>query len=326
MNILATKDRAQHWTSLTPIPPGTQQLDACMIFPDAADPSIVVAAVSGVRYKDLTQEPPQQFVSDFAQFVTFDGGAQWQPLHSPEPFLLQWLATYHGTTLAMLERSDGSIHLWSSTDQMQTWHELAHAPSGNPFINPVTGDLRVLDNNGNNLGYINQGYIFESTDLGRHGSSHPIPSELSGVPVLVCAPVAGQPWRVCGTEGPLTCSMDSGRTWTSPPQLATTFYNTDKGLVVPETAQPVAVGADGTIYAVVMSDLQPIRGIPAGLYRLTLQATRWQPVPLPPGGAGITTTVDTTDLPGSGILWAVAGSVPGEINLGWAGPFPAASV
>jgi hypothetical protein len=290
MAIWATHDRAQKWSQLAPLPSGTRQLDACMIVPDAADPSIVVVAVSWVRLKDLFQEPPPVLISDVAQLVTFDGGAHWQPLHGPQPFLLQWLATYHGTTLAMLENDSGSIHLWSSTDQMQTWHELPQAPYGQPWINPVTGNLLVLDINGNN-----QGYVYESSDLGQHWTSLPMPSDLLTVPLLVSPPVAGQPWRICviSATGTLMCSMDSGRTWTSRPQLTTTFDNTDKGIVVPETAQEVAVGADGTVYAVIGYDQQPMGGIPSGLYQLTPQATRWQPLTSPPGGA-----VATTDIPG----------------------------
>jgi len=60
------------------------------------------------------------------------------------------------TTLAVLETGEGSTHLWVSTDQMQTWHELPQAPygpPGHPLINPATGDLLVLGNN--------QPYIYE---------------------------------------------------------------------------------------------------------------------------------------------------------------------
>jgi hypothetical protein len=315
-----THDRARHWTPLAPLPSVGRQLDVCIIIPDAADPSIVVVNATWVSAHEFAGPAFETFIPDFVQFVTFDGGVHWQLLHGPEPFVLQWLATYHGTTLAMLEGRGGSAHLWSSTDQMQTWHELPQAPRGEPFINPVTGDLLVVDNF-----FSNQGYIDQSTDLGQHWTAHLIPTGLTGGPLLVSPPAVGHPWRLCGTGSTFVCSMDSGRTWASPPQLATTFDNTSKGIVVPETAQSVAVGADGTIYADLASDLQPL-GIPGGLYQLTPQATLWQPLTLPPGdAAGDTTstpaTVDTTDLPGPGILW----TVPGELNLEWLGSFLAAS-
>jgi hypothetical protein len=269
----------------------------------------VVVDVSWLQSHDFASTA-LNFVPDFTQFVTFDGGAHWQPLHGLEPLLL-WLATYHGTTLAMLENSSGSLHLWRSTDQMQIWQEVAQAHSGEPFINPMTGDLLVVDNNG-----VNQGYIDESTDLGQHWTTHPIPSELTGLTLLVSPPVVGQPWRLCGTGDTFVCSMDGGRTWASPPPLTATFDNTSKGIVVPETAQSVAVGADGTIYA----------DLPSELYQLTPHAMHWQPLTLPPGDAvvptGIPTTIDTADLPGPGILW----TVPGELTLEWLGSFLAAAV
>jgi hypothetical protein len=332
--IWVTHDRAQHWTELAPLPSVGRKVDVGVITPDAADPSIVVVAVSWeplYEFKVLIQN----LISDFAQFVTFDGGAHWQPLQSPEPFLVLWLATYHGTTLASLLYSSASTHLWSSTDHLQTWHELPQTPSLEPFINPVNGELLALDTNVDN-----QGIIDESTDLGQHWTSQPVPSELYNGGILVSPPVVSQPWRLCGYVTPsgssssstLMSSMDGGRTWTVRPQLSTAFYNTSKGLVVPEMILPVAVGADGTIYAVMEeSDLQSTGGPPAGLYQLTPQATRWQPLTLPPGDTASDTTsssigVYTTDLPGSGILWT---AVPSGLNMapsGWAGPFPLPSV
>jgi hypothetical protein len=80
----------------------------------------------------------------------------------------------------------------------------------------------------------------------------------------------------------------------------------------------VGVGANGTIYATMVSYLKPIGGVPAGLYQLTPQATRWQPLTVPSGDA-----VATTDIPGSGILWVIPSRL---LMLGLAGPFPAASV
>ena len=62
----------------------------------------------------------------------------------------EWVATYHGTTVAELETAAGSVNLWMSTDQMQSWRKLDQAPSGQLFINPSTGDLLMLGGgNGN---------------------------------------------------------------------------------------------------------------------------------------------------------------------------------
>jgi hypothetical protein len=330
-----THDRAQHWKELAPLPSVGRQIYECIITPDAADPSIVVVAVSWEPPHEFAGPPIQYFVPDFAQFVSFDGGAAWQPLRGREPFLVLWLATYHGTTLASLMYKSGSTYLWRSTDQMQTWHKLPQTPSLEPFISPLNGDLVAVD-----INVDNQGDIEESTDLGQHWTAQPVPSDLYNGGLLVSPPVVGQPWRLCGYvmpsagtsgTGTLMSSMDSGRTWTVRPELTTTFANTSKGLVVPETILPVAVGADGTIYAVLEeSDLQPLGGPPAGLYQLTPQATEWQPLTLPPGEAAVNTTtssaaVYTTDLPGSGIIWTATDGLS-MAPSGWAGPFPVAAV
>jgi hypothetical protein len=321
--IWVTHDRAQHWTALAVLPPVAHQLSICTLIPDAADRSIMVASVSWARPTDLFGAPLQVAIKEYMQFVTFDGGAHWNQLNGPGPFELKWLATYHATTVAMLDTdaSGGSENMWISTDQMQTWHELTQAPVGQPSINPATGALLVLGGTGNS-----QEQISESSDLDQHWTSYAMPIDSGNMPPLVSLPVGSQPWRICGiagtvsvspsSAGTLMCSLDSGRTWTSRPQLITTFDNTDKGLIVPQAANVVAVGADGTIYAVMPSSMWPM-GISAGLYQLTPQATRWQPLTFPPGDA-----VDTTDIPGSGILWAV----PGELGPGLAGPFPAAAV
>ncbi|MGO8951439.1 MAG: hypothetical protein ACLQUY_28060 [Ktedonobacterales bacterium] len=334
--IWVTHDRAQHWTQVASLPSVAHQLNIlniCDLIPDAVDPSIVVASVSWARPKDLMGEEPQMAFTEFRDFITFDGGAHWQPLPGSEPILLQWLATYHGTSLAIVEQSSGDVSLEMSTDQMQTWRELPQAPVGQVWINPATGDLLVLGVNGRN-----QWQLYASSDLGQHWNPVPMPNTLTENP-LISPPVAGEPWRMCATatasipasiasistpvagtsdEGAVMCSMDGGKTWTERPNLITTFDNIDKG-TFPQPVEEVAVGADGSLYA----ELLPVPaaysslGIPAGIYRLAPQATRWQLLGLPPHDA-----VDTANIPGGGMLWAGNGSLgsPGV------GPFPAAPV
>ena len=102
----------------------------CDLIPDAVDPSMVVASVSWARPEDLMGEPPQMAFPEFLEFITFDGGAHWQPLPGSEPVLLQWLATYHGTTLAIVESSSGDVSLAMIT---QSAAELARASSGSSW-------------------------------------------------------------------------------------------------------------------------------------------------------------------------------------------------
>jgi hypothetical protein len=346
--IWVTHDRAQHWTQVASLPSVAQQLTICDLIPDAVDPSMVVASVSWARPKDLMGEPSQMAFPDFRDFLTFDGGAHWQPLPGPEPILLDWLATYHGTSLAIVEKSSGDVSLEMSTDQMQTWRELPQAPVGQVWINPATGNLLVLGANDRN-----QWQLYESSDLGQHWNPLPMPNTLTENP-LISPPVAGEPWRMCATatgsipasiasistpvpddsdEAAVMCSMDGGKTWTERPNLITTFDNIDKG-TFPQPAGEVAVGADGSLYA----ELMPVPasysslGIPAGLYQLPPQSTRWQLLNSPPPSdavdtANIPVTVATTDIPGSGILWASPGNPnapPGENGPAFGGLYPAA--
>jgi hypothetical protein len=279
-------------------------------------------------------EPFQMAFPQFKDFITFDGGAHWQPLPGSEPVLLQWLATYHGATLAIVESSTGGVRLEMSTDQLQTWRKLPQTTYGEPWINPATGDLLGLGASGSN-----QGHLYESGDLGQHWTIVPLPNILTGG-LLISPLVAGQPWRMCATatapvppaialistpvsdmsdEGAVMCSMDGGKTWTERPNLITTFDNTDKGIIIPQAAEELAVGADGTIYALMMPAPGPYvtLGIPGGLYRLAPQATRWQLLGLPPDDA-----VDTANIPGGGMLWAINGSLgPPPV-----GPYPAGSM
>jgi hypothetical protein len=119
-------------------------------------------------------------------------------------------------------------------------------------------------------------------------------------------------------EAAVMCSMGGGKTWTERPNLITTFDNTDKG-TFPQAAAELAVGADGNLYALMEPAQVPYAslGIPGGLYRLAPQATRWQFLGLPPDDP-----VDTADIPGGGMLWAINGS----LGPPPAGPFPADSM
>ena len=346
--IWVTHDRAQHWMQVAALPPVAHQLQICDLIPDAVDPSMVVASVSWARPKDLMGEPPQMAFPEFREFITFDGGAHWQPLPGSEPVLLQWLATYHGTTLAIVESSSGDVSLAMSTNQLQSWRELPQAPVGQVWINPVTGDLLVLGANDHN-----QWQLYASSDLGQHWNPLPLPNTLTENP-LISPPVAGEPWRMCATatapipasiasistpgpndsdEAAVMCSMDGGKTWTERPNLITTFDNIDKG-TFPQPAGEVAVGADGSLYA----ELMPVPasysslGIPAGLYQLPPQSNRWQSLNSPPPSDAVNTanmpvTVATANIPGSGILWAFPGNPnapPGENGPGFSGVYPAA--
>ena len=315
-SVWVTRDRAQHWKELAALPPVAQHLTFCTIIPDAVDMAIAVATVSW-RDPAALGAPPQD---DVMNFVTLDGGAHWQLLGGPEPFALDWLATIHGTTLAMLASGadDGSENLWISMDHMQTWQELAQAPVGQAWINPTTGELLEMGQTSSGLVE-----IYQSSDLGQNWISFPTPIDTATMAPIVSPPVAGQPWRICGfatssngppAEGELMCSLDGGRTWQSRPQLQITFVNPDKG-PFSQAATEFAVSPDGTMYAYMLPGPYG-SSIPQMLYRLAPNADRWQSLGTAPGDE-----VTTADIPGAGILWEA------QFNIGptYAGLFPAAA-
>ena len=273
-DIWVTHDRAQHWTQITPLPPAHRKLDICGLLLDAADPSIVVASVSWMRQKDLFGAPPQIFLAAFTEFVSFDGGAHWQLLRGPGLFMPEWVATYHGTTVAELETADGSVNLWMSTDQMQSWRKLDLAPSGQLFINPSTGDLLMLGG-----GNGNPEQIYESSDLGQHWTSFPMPLNYFAEYQLVSYSVGDPSWHICGSSEAASnkdtymCTTDSGRTWTPRPMMVGTIDNTDKKIKLPQGGADVALAPDGTIYDDVQPEYWPAT-IPPGLYQLPPQSSR----------------------------------------------------
>ncbi|MGO8950585.1 MAG: hypothetical protein ACLQUY_23620, partial [Ktedonobacterales bacterium] len=135
----------------------------------------------------------------------------------------------------------------------------------------------------------------ESEDSGQHWTTISTPLDFTAI---VSPAVAGQPWRICGTRygSPQTdilmCSMDGGKTWTQRPQYDVTVTNPSNQQYL-ESANEVAVGPDGTVYAT-MGAIPP-----AALYRLVPGSDRWQSLgPLPQGQ-----NAATAELPGAGIFW-----------------------
>jgi hypothetical protein len=149
--IWVTHDRGQHWRQLAPLPVVAQQLTYCWIVPDAVNPNIAVAELSWAPMKNLGEPAFMQGT----HFVTFDGGARWQPLSGPTRFDIRWMATYHGTTIAAVEAAvPGLAALWISHDLMQTWQSGAMLTGWDGLsINPATGEL-VTSSGGSALAHL----------------------------------------------------------------------------------------------------------------------------------------------------------------------------
>jgi hypothetical protein len=295
-------------------------LTGCNIIPDAADPAIVSAAVSWTPVKELGAPP----FLNASNFVSFDGGQYWQPFRGPQPFDVGWTATYHGTTMAILNTdTPGYSGLWLSRDQMQNWQRVspgmnigdgASLDPGTLLINPSSGQLVQFG------GYTGSTVpLEESDDDGQHWTTitTPLPSNQPAsnsdapdpVPYMISPPAPGQPWRICGPGrdpgpdglGVLECSLDGGHTWAERPRLTLYEYN---GYITrfPQVANEFAVGQDGTIFAQIVGGSGFGFDIPAGFYELAPGASRWLAL-----GPDPDTGPATVDIPGAGILWNTPG-------------------
>ena len=322
--VWVTHDRARRWTRLADLPFVPHQLTRCRIIPDAVDPAIVSAMVSWTPMKE--NPPPYVQVDNFA---SFDGGQHWQSSSGPQPFAVEWTATYHSTTMAVLATPATYSGLWISHDQLQTWQRVSPGMNidvSSLAINPSNGQLIQF---GGNTGSTVP--LEESDDDGQHWTtiSTPLPSSPPpganmpdwGASYLISLPAPGQPWRICGPGqdpgpdglGVLECSLDGGRTWTKRPRLVLYDYN---GYITkfPQVSDEFAVGPDGTIFA------QPVGGsgfgfdIPPGIYELAPGANRWQSLGPDPDASPA-----TVEILGVGILW------DGADSSGGVGLFPDAA-
>ena len=315
--IWVTQDRAQHWTQLAPLPVVSQLLTSCWIVPDAVDPSIVVAGVSWARAGALGEPLYMQS----AQFVSFDGGAAWQPLTGFQPFVVTWLATYHGTTMAEVDTDVPAVGygaFWISYDGMRTWQASSSAAAqyASISINPTTGEL--LGVGGNDAGS-NTVPLETSDDFGLHWT--PIVTPTQATPI-VSPPEGSQPRRLCvlaqaadnasnkatdtgsNTGGTLMCSMDGGKTWSQRPQLEITYTDPNTG-PGSQIASECAVGPDGTVYAdmpAIMPTI-PDSAIPDTVYRLAPGSDHWQSLGTSPVDLFSQELYATAELPGAGIFW-----------------------
>jgi hypothetical protein len=316
--IWLTQDRAQHWSRLAPLPVVPQFLTSCWIVPDAVDPSIVVAGVSWAREGALGEPLFMQS----AQFVSFVGGTQWQSLTGSQPFVVRWLATYHGTTMAEVDTNVPAVGygaFWISYDHMRTWQasSTAEPQYRSIFINPTTGEL--LGVGGNAAGPIVVP-LETSDDFGLHWTTIATPT---GATPIVSPPAGSQPWRMCvivqstdngsnkvtdtgpNTGGTLMCSLDGGKTWSQRPRLAITYTDPNTG-PGSQVASECAVGPDGTIYAdmpAIMPTI-PDSAIPDTVYRLAPGSDRWQSLGASPVDLfSQESEYASAELPGAGIFW-----------------------
>jgi hypothetical protein len=307
VSIWVTRDRAAHWsrTAAVPVPAGTTQ---CLVTVDGLQPAIAVVAVTGVK---LGGSPR---LTDFASYVTFDGGHTWRALavSGSLPYLTLQFSTRATVTYAHLRVANGQQEddvLATSSDHMRTWHPLFHGVSasvglgagglgGTAFwLNPTDGALLVQGTDA----------FWSSANAGGSWTRLAVPGFGSAAEtVVVQAPVGGRPWHLCAAnesldpQNPhphsLTCSTDGGRTWQILPGLNRTFTNPPKGTFVYPVGV-VAIASDGAILAVLI-------GPPTNVvYRLPADTQQWQSLGPDPGSAF---PIAYYPAPGSGVLWALS--------------------
>ena len=301
-SVWATHDRAAHWTEASNVASGqvssaSNMLRFCSMTVDQVDAKTAALVV-------VWQSTPDDFdLWHTSTLVTFDGGATWQLLTSAEPAIIIQLATWQGNTYAIREVGvgcgsvcpvPGQRDLMVSRDHLRTWQPIdqpivASQQSGHPFfrafwVNPSNGEI-LTETDEDVAGGAEQ--LWDTRDGGQHWTHLPAPAIQS---VVVEAPAAGQPWRICGTvvgtgSNPLTCSVDGGETWAAHPGLDSVVAIADDGAVLATlSGNPSAIGGSQQVL----------------LYRLSAGATAWQAL-----GTTPLTTIWYAPAPGTGVLWSL---------------------
>src|SRR5262249_45121594 len=157
---------------------------------------------------------------------------QWPETLPPQ---LHKLASYQGLTYALFIpgctsscfRDPSSFVFAVSRDGLRTWRRVDAALTTEPdrfayafWLAPAPPGLRAPTETREGF----SGRLSRSTDGGASWAPLPIPSTPFTNAYLVQAPVAGEPWHICGLHGLLTndypavtnvvtCTADGGTTW-----------------------------------------------------------------------------------------------------------------
>jgi hypothetical protein len=314
--IYVTRDRGQTWTRGGDIPVGAQPqsngkafLLECRIMVDATRPDTTVVETEWLQLGEDSD------ISRISSFASFDYGAHWRKLVYPTPFAIgPKMASYQSAIFASgaaqilshdQTQNRDAPGLWISRDQMKTWLPLtlpSNTFASDFWLNPSTGALLIAANRQGS----NDSLLFSSVAGGARWTQLPAPST-SGITWVVQPPQGAAPWRICGAVAPspstssqpqgntLTCSSDSGQTWTTRSAL-NLAQNSPKGFQFYASVSVFALASDGAVLATAMAVTATSR-----LYRLPTGSAVWQDLGSTPTYSGLGPTYSPTST--GGALW-----------------------
>jgi photosystem II stability/assembly factor-like uncharacterized protein len=279
-----TTDAGQHWATL-PTAPISGNVNACFLEFDANDPFTVIAAFARSGTNGAARQT-------FA-YVLFHGATHWQALSQGQLMgsMASWGNVYYGMGYLGQSAVDPNgkpqdlpqQHIYESTDQMRTWHEVndaaliagniasAEKTTGFGLIGAIA--LWVQPNTGEMLAQTTDGVLWHSVDHGQTWTRILLPalppaSELTPTPgemlwghgatdaiAIVQQPTGNKPFTLCAlvldqttiafNVAPFYCSTDSGQSWIRRPRTAVEWGNGK-----PATFEmPQLMLSDGTLLA-----------------------------------------------------------------------------
>jgi photosystem II stability/assembly factor-like uncharacterized protein len=330
-----TTDAGQHWIALPDLPV-SGAFDYCYLKFDANNPLTVIANLA---------RDQRDNASHLSVFALFDGATHWQSLDPSQSVQLvaSWRNIYYGTGNLNPKapttpdpngkpQDQPQQHIYESTDQMRTWHELndatliaenlasAEKTTGFGLIGALA--LWVQPNTGEMLAQTTDGVLWRSGDHGQHWErillpSLPPASELTPTPgemlwdhgatdaiAFVQQPTGNKPFTLCAlvldqttiayNVAPFYCSTDSGQSWTRRPRTAVEWGNGK-----PATFElPWLMLSDGTLLAWDVRTLSVFPGNNSSAAAAHVIGTI--PAPLNPGNipGGV-----ASPIPGGAALW-----------------------
>lgn len=279
-HLYVTRDQGRSWAPGAGIPVGAQPTGGakpvillCNTAVDAVNPATVVVSAQWIA-EGASPDP-----SHNSRFVSFDYGAQWQTRDFGQSFDLgQQIASDAAGIYAVgyAQQSAGTLGLFVSHDQMQSWQQLT-LPVSQPvaafWLDPATGALLVATDGQSGA----DPFLLKSADGGATWAQVQVP-DLGPKGRQWAAAIAqdGQTWLICaaasalsGAHGnALTCSSDGGTTWATRPGLDL-GQNSPKGFQFYAPADLFGLTSDGTVLATAITTSTHV-------YRLLPGQSAWQ--------------------------------------------------